>query len=228
MRKAVKILLAAAFAAIAAAGCFYAYRKHRADAPRIEPDPHIYPTRGIDVSAHNGDIDFNRVRDDGYSFVLIKATEGTDFQDRNFVDNIRKARQAGLRVGAYHFFRFDTDGNLQALNLLQALRYRYLDFPAIIDVEEWGNPDDGSETSAIVSRLRQMIERLERHGRDVIIYANKDSYRRFIRGNFDSYPLWLCSFTPLDPDLDCQIWQYTHSGSVDGISGPVDLNAMPD
>lgn len=213
--------------AVTAVGILHVYRNFRASVPEIEPDAAVYPIRGIDVSAHNGEIDFERVRADGYSFVMIKATEGTDFKDRNFVDNIRSARSAGLKVGAYHFFRFDTDGNLQALNFLHSLRNRSLDFPAVIDVEEWGNPD-GTATSQIVSRLRQMIERMEYHGVDVVLYTNKDAYDRFIRDNFANYPLWICSFTELAPNLEWRIWQYTHRGSVDGISGNVDLNVLAD
>lgn len=211
--------------AVTSMGLLHVYRNFRSSVPEIEPDAAMYPVRGIDVSAHNGKIDFERVRADGYSFVMIKATEGTDFKDRNFVDNIRMARDAGLKVGAYHFFRFDTDGNLQALNFLHSLRNRELDFPAVIDVEEWGNPD-GTATSQIVGRLRQMIERMEYHGVDVVLYTNKDAYDRFIRDNFANYPLWICSFTELDPNLEWRIWQYTHRGRVDGVSGNVDLNVI--
>ena len=212
--------------AVLTAGCWYAYQRYYKSGPVVEPDEGLYPLRGIDVSAHNGEVDYERVKDAGYDFVFIKATEGTDFQDKIFIDNIRKAKAAGLRVGAYHFFRFDTDGNLQAVNFMHALRNRSLDFPAVIDVEEWGNPKDGIATSQIVGRLRQMIDRLEYHGREVVLYTNKDSYNRFIKGNFDQYPLWICSFTELDNNLDWAVWQYSHSGSVDGVNGKVDLNAI--
>lgn len=225
MKRLAVAAVAVGMIAVTSMGLLHVYRNFRSSAPEIEPDAAMYPVRGIDVSAHNGKIDFERVRDDGYSFVMIKATEGTDFKDRNFVDNMRMARDAGLKVGAYHFFRFDTDGNLQALNFLHSLRNRELDFPAVIDVEEWGNPD-GTATSQIVGRLRQMIDRMEYHGVDVILYTNKDSYDRFIRDNFSNYPLWICSFTELDPNLQWRIWQYTHRGRVDGISGNVDINAL--
>lgn len=225
MRKLAIAAIILGATAVAAVGGLHVYRNFRASSPEIQPDESVYTVKGIDVSAHNGDIDFERVKADGYSFVMIKATEGTDFKDRNFVENIRLARSAGLKVGAYHFFRFDTDGNLQAINFLHSLRNRQLDFPAVIDVEEWGNPD-GTATSQIVSRLRQMIDRLKYHGVDVVLYTNKDAYDRFIRDNFANYPLWICSFTQLDPNLEWRIWQYTHKGRVDGVSGNVDLNVL--
>lgn len=206
-------------------GIIYVYRNYLESAPRVEPDSLTYPTRGIDISAHNGEIDFTRVSNNGYRFVLIKATEGTDFKDRNFVENLRRAKDAGLKTGAYHFFRFDTDGRMQAINLLHSLRNRNLDFPPVIDIEEWGNPD-GNATSRIIRRLRDMIEHLEKNGYPIILYTNKDGYDRFIKGNFDNYPLWICSFTEPEPEIDWSIWQYSHTGRVDGIRDKVDLNTI--
>lgn len=215
----------AATIAVIAIAAWAIYSRLFAPSPGVTPDPAVYTVKGIDISAHNGDIDFSRVAADGIDFAIIKATEGTDFKDRKFVDNIRQARQAGLRTGAYHFFRFDTDGRMQAINLLHSVRGRDLDFPLIIDVEEWGNPD-AVATSEIVGRLRDMVGHLERYGREVILYTNKDGYDRIVKGNFDSYPLWLCSFSEIDPQTDWLMWQYSHRGHVDGISGSVDLNTL--
>lgn len=201
------------------------YSRLFAPSPGITPDPATYTINGIDISAHNGDIDFARVYDSDISFAIIKATEGTDFKDRKFVENIRLAHQAGLRVGAYHFFRFDTDGRMQAINFMHSVRGRKLDFPLVIDVEEWGNPD-AVATSEIIGRLRDMISHLEYYGHEVVIYTNKDGYDRIVKGNFDSYPLWLCSFSEIDPDVEWDMWQYSHRGRIDGISGPVDLNTL--
>lgn len=185
-----------------------------------------YPVRGIDVSAHNGDIDFERVAASGeVDFVMLKATEGTNFKDSRFVDNYRKAVRAGLKVGVYHFFRFDTDSELQAINLLHSLRNRRVDFPVVIDIEEWGNPD-GLATSKIVASLRSVIEIVESAGYPVMLYTNKDGYQRFIKGNFDDYPLWICSFTDLPVDCLWMMWQYSHRGRVDGIDGNVDLDVF--
>lgn len=224
-RPTIKSIATAIIAVALTLGVGSAFWWYTLDEASIEPDPELYPIRGIDISAHNGYVDFEKVKADGYEFVLIKATEGTDFKDRSFDDNIRRARNAQLKVGAYHFFRFDTDGKLQAINMLHSLRNRELDFPAVIDVEEWGNPD-GARTSHIVGQLRAMIEHLEHFGYEVILYTNKDSYTRFIKGNFDEYPLWICSFTEIEPDIDWQLWQYSHSGRVDGIDGKVDLNTI--
>ena len=197
-----------------------------------DPDREKYPVRGIDVSHHNGEIDFDRLsaKESDVSFIYIKATEGTDFQDPGFIRNYRGAMKSGIPAGAYHFFRYDTDGELQALNFIRALRGRPFTLPPAIDVEDWGNPD-GHATALIVERLRLMTACLLREGYRPVIYTNLDGYHRIIRGNFDSYPLWISSFSdpPLDTDTENMhwaIWQYSHRGDLPGISSPTDLNVL--
>lgn len=222
-RRRAAVLAATAVMLMAVLAACYAYRRYSGGEPR--PSAELYPVRGIDISAHNGDIDFGRLAAGGVDFVMMKATEGTNFKDVKFVDNYREARRAGLRVGAYHFFRFDSDSEMQALNFLHSVRNRHLDMPLAVDIEEWGNPD-GLATSKIVASLRTMIGMLEAAGYGVVLYTNKDGYTRFVKGNFDNYPLWICSFA--DPPVagDWDIWQYSHRGSLPGISGRVDLNVL--
>lgn len=212
-------------AAVTALGIAWVREHYASASDSAEPDRSLYPVRGIDVSAHNGAIDFAKVKADGFDFVIAKATEGTNFKDRYFVDNAREAAANGLKTGAYHFFRFDTDGRMQAINILHSIRNRHLDFPIIIDVEEWGNPE-GNATAQIVKRLRDLIDHLEFYGRQVMLYTNKDGYDRFISGNFDNYPLWICTFGQPDENLEWAMWQYSHRGKVDGIDGKVDLNTI--
>ncbi len=189
------------------------------------PDPAKYTVRGIDISAHNGEIDFPIVRDNGYDFVLIKATEGATFKDRRFIENLRRAREAGMKVGAYHFFRFDTPGYMQGLNFLNSVRDRGLDLPLVIDVEEWTNPNSQA-TALVLDRLGEMIDHLESHGYKVMLYTNKNGFARFISGRLEGYPLWLCSLA-VEPDRgQWTLWQATHNGRVDGVDGAVDINAF--
>lgn len=61
---------------------------------RPQPSPETYPVRGIDISAHNGEVDFGRVADSGMEFVIMKATEGATFKDSRFGANYRAAREA--------------------------------------------------------------------------------------------------------------------------------------
>ena len=132
-------------------------------APHTVPGFSDYEIVGIDVSAHNGDIDFDRVKAEGIEFVFIKATEGSTFKDKRFVDNVRKARKAGLKVGAYHFFRFDTPGYMQGLNFVNSIHGRNLDLPAVIDIEEFTNPNFQT-TKLVMNRVTEMADHLESHG----------------------------------------------------------------
>ena len=192
---------------------------------QIYPDRNKFNIVGIDISAHNGDIDFSKVAADGISFVIIKATEGGTFKDKKFIDNLRKAREAGLKVGAYHFFRFDTPGYMQGLNFLNSLQSRHLDLPLIIDIEEWANPNS-QPTQMVLNRLNEMIDHLEGHGHRVMLYTNKNGFARFVRGRLEGYPLWICSLVDEPQEMDWVIWQGTHNGKVNGINHPVDINAF--
>ena len=198
----------------------------RKPATAVYPDRERFPVTGIDISAHNGDVDFKKVKEAGYDFVFIKATEGATFKDKRFLDNYSRAAEAGLTVGAYHFFRFETSGYMQGLNFVNSLRGRELQLPAVIDVEEWTN-SAAQPTNHVLDRLNEMIEHLERHGYKVMLYTNKNGYERFVRGNFPGYPVWICSLgdTPADSSR-WTFWQSTHSGEVNGVEGHVDINAF--
>ncbi len=192
---------------------------------RHYPDRAKYEVVGVDISAHNGEIDFGRVAADGMDFVIIKATEGGTFKDKKFVDNVRRAKAAGLKVGAYHFFRFDTPGYMQGLNFLNSLQGRELDLPLVIDIEEWANPNS-QPTPKVLNRLSEMIDHLEGHGYRVMLYTNKNGYARFVKGRLEGYPLWICSLMDEPDGFGWTLWQATHNGRVDGVNHPVDINAF--
>ena len=94
----------------------WAYHKFISTPPYV--DSERYPVRGIDVSSHNGMMNLDAAAKDGVEFIFIKASEGATFRDENFRLNYSKARHAGMKTGAYHFFRFDVDGVAQAVNFV--------------------------------------------------------------------------------------------------------------
>lgn len=219
MKKILLILTLLAFVA----GVGYYLLAERGGAQITSVD---YPVVGVDVSAHNGPaLDFDTLRSEGVEFALIKATEGVSLKDSRFHSNYLKARRAGLKVGAYHFFRFDCTGMMQALNLMHSVRGKELDLPLIIDVEEWSNPVT-HPTPGVLGSLHEMLDYLDSHGYPVMIYTNKNGYERFVKGRLESYPLWLCSLSELDGKTDCHIWQFSHNGRLKGAPGPIDLNAF--
>lgn len=225
-RIAIWIVVVIALGVATVAAWFYVTSRGRSVNLGASPDKTLYPVTGVDISAHNGVVDYDALVADSIDFVIIKASEGATFRDRTFVDNIRRARQSGLPVGAYHFFRFDTPGHLQALNFLNAVKGRDIDMPLIIDVEEWTN--DRLPTEAVAARLDEMIDYIEQRGYRVMIYTNKDGLERFFStSRLTNRPLWICSFSnPPLPHDQWLLWQHTHRGSVRGIDGIVDVNTF--
>lgn len=205
-------------ALLALAGCSDSQR-------HFDVDRALYPVKGIDVSNHNGHIDFDRARADSVEFVYIKATEGIDYSDPMFAHHLEGAKAAGLKVGAYHYFRFGSPGHLQAYHFLNATRGSDLDLPLAIDVEDWLNDDDVPDTE-VREQLRVMVDALASNGMRVVIYTNKGGYARYIDSHFPDADLWICSLSSTPPKAQWSIWQHSHQGTIDGVSTPVDINAF--
>lgn len=211
-------LLAAALLSWAA---YAAWVNFRTTPPYV--DRERYPIAGFDVSSHNGDINFKAAAKDGMEFVWIKATEGVTFRDKNFSKNYEKAGKAGLKRGAYHFFRFDRDGVEQAINLLETIGDRDLELGVAIDIETSGNPE-GISPDIIKERIASMADYLNLRGIAPTLYCNKTDYYDYMADSFPGNSLWICGFTQ-DPIAEpWTFWQYYHSGSVKGVKGKVDLN----
>ncbi len=200
-----------------------AWNKYITSPPYV--DPTRFPVRGIDVSAHNGMMNLDAAAEAGIEFIFLKATEGTDFRDPNFALNYLKAGHAGMKRGAYHFFRFDSDGTSQAQNLLKALRGRPLELGIAIDVEDHGNPS-GIPFDSITTRLQDMTDYLNLKGYRVTFYSNEAGYSKYIYPAFRGFPIWICSFSEDTASEPFTYWQYNHRGQVPGIIGDVDLNVF--
>ncbi len=194
-----------------------------------ETPPYIdhqkYPISGIDVSRHQGMMNLDATVAAGYDFIFIKASEGETVKDTNFRLNYEKATHAGLKTGAYHYFRFDVDGVNQARNLLDVIGDRSLDLGVAIDVEEHGNAR-GVDKEVICERLTNMVEYLYLKGLRPIIYTNTRGYDDFIAETLPGCVLWICGFTDPPISADWTFWQYNHRGKVPGIKGPVDLDVF--
>ena len=206
-----------------AVGVFLAWRYHWIH-PSVTVDFSHYPVTGIDVSSHNGTIDWKQVAAQGHRFAYVKATEGTTFVDKSFSTNVRHAQAAGLKVGAYHYFRMQRDGKAQAAHLLRIVGDHTLDLPLVIDVEDDGSGD--VEPAIVRSRLKDMAIVLQRHGYAVMIYTNGNGMRTYYNEGLEAYDLWLSSFR--NPDsiahFGHRFQQYSHWGRADGVSGQVDMN----
>lgn len=225
MRPKKDIIVALWFLLVVVLLCIAGYRAwyHYVSTPP-PIDEERFPVKGIDVSAHNGMMNLEAAAADGIEFIWIKASEGSDFKDDNFSLNYSKARHAGLKIGAYHFFRFDRDGVTQGVNFLQAIHGRRLELGVAVDVEENGNAK-GVPMDSITLRLQQMLDFLNLCGYRVTFYSNREGYDKYLLDNFRGFPLWICSFNRENAmQHDWTFWQYNHHGEVAGIRGDVDLD----
>ena len=225
MRRAIAgAILVASFAILAGA----LYRSGWVQAN--EPDEAEFPVRGIDVSHHQGEIDWPRVAAAGIRFAFIKATEGRDHRDRRFEANWQAAGDAGIARGAYHFFTFCSPGREQAEHFLRTAPPAPGTLPPVADVEFVGNCKGWRSLDDVRAELHVFLELLERTSRATpILYVTPDSFERVAAGEFGRYPVWIRSVLARPaPDAfgGWLIWQFSETGRIPGVRGPVDLDVL--
>ena len=207
--------------------------------PWIEPARWLHDIHGIDVSHHQGPIDWNAVAADGVSFAFIKATAGGDFTDPRFVENWRGAAKAGIPRGAYHFFTQCRSGELQAQNFIRTVpRDSVLRdgvprskraLAHVIDAEHMGPCRKQAQVPDVVAEILTFLYRLEQYyGRRPIIYTTREFHDTYLRGRLTKEKFWIRSLVipPTVRRADWVVWQYHNRGRRNGITGPVDLNVM--
>lgn len=189
-----------------------------------------FPIRGIDVSHHQGPIDWPAVRSAGITFAFIKSSEGADHRDREFGRNWEGALQAGVARGAYHFFTFCTPGAAQAENFIAAVGGSFGELPPVADVEFAGNCRQWESIDRIREELRTFLARLEESARvRPVLYFTADAHARILDGHFDAHPIWPRSvLLPLSDSRfgSWLFWQFADNGRVPGIDTLVDLNVF--
>ena len=99
------------------------------------PGRKAFPVRGIDISHHQKKINWEKLRSEKINFVIIKATEGVDYQDPNFSVNWNKSLKEGYETGAYHFYRLCRSGNEQAGNFINTVPKSEMTLPPFVDLE---------------------------------------------------------------------------------------------
>lgn len=191
--------------------------------------------KGIDVSHHQNEIDWQAVRAAGIEFVFIKATEGTTFVDPKFKHNWRLAKEAGLIRGAYHFFRTTSplEGNIaNVTNTVESLQPG--DLPIVLDLEipnQW----TGIETARRTDLIRRWLDGVcifFEGTMTPIVYLSPDFATEVLANPefLKDYPLWLAHYTKAaqprvpQPWTEWTFWQHTNEGRVPGIKGNVDLD----
>ncbi len=194
---------------------------------RFQPPRTHFPVRGIDVSHHQGDIDWPRVAHDDVAFVYLKASEGAGARDPAFAHNWREARGAGLAAGAYHYFTFCRSGTEQAANFLAAAPHQSQALPPVVDLEFGGNCGIRPSGEVFRRELDAFLAPVEaREHRPAILYLTPEFLAAY-GDNLPQRPLWRRSIAlQPGPEAPWVLWQYHNRGHVDGVRGPVDLNVF--
>lgn len=186
-----------------------------------------YTIQGIDVSRYQATVDWDIIASQNMHFAFIKATEGETHTDDHFVTNWTNIKKAGLRRGAYHFFRPRTPANRQADHFVRYVQLTPGDLPPVLDIEV----TDGVNPARLVNQVKTWLTLIERHyGIKPIVYTNLKFYNKYLAGQVDEYPLWIARYHHKAPQTASgqawQFWQYGDRGKITGIDGFVDLNVF--
>ena len=193
---------------------------------------------GIDVSSHQGDVDWNAVADAGIEFAFLRigyrgyGEEGTLMLDDWFDSNITEAQEAGLDVGVYFFSQAvnEEEAVTEAELVLDALKPYELQLPVVFDAENI--LDDDARTDDVTGEqftrnAIAFLNRIEKEGiYDTAIYSNmKWEAFTYDLPQLSDYPIWYADYEKL-PQTPYQFtwWQYSEKGHVDGVDDIVDLN----
>lgn len=187
---------------------------------------------GVDVSSWQGKVDWQKVKNDGKTFAIIRigTTKG---KDTYFEENYKNAKNAGMNVGCY-FYTYATtveDAQKDAETVLSWLEGKQLEYPVFYDMENSAQLGSGITTEMRTEMCLAFLDKLSGNGWIAGTYANGNWFSNYLNKSKlgEKYELWLASWmnsgTP-SKDYSSQygLWQYTDSGKVNGISTAVDLD----
>ena len=195
---------------------------------------------GVDVSAFQGNIDWKKVKQSGIDFAMIRLgyrgyESGKLVEDDYAKTNLKNAKEAGLKIGAYFFSQAlsikETDQEIQFMRKI--LGDTKLDMPIVLD---WEIPAATARTRNMDARTLTDIQRhfcgqMRDQGYQPMIYFNwHQSEHLYVLHELEDYPFWLALYQDrMTYPWKVEMWQYSDKGKVPGINGNVDLNVyMPD
>jgi len=184
--------------------------------------------QGVDVSHHQGAIDWRALASDDVRFAYIKATEGGDHVDTRFAFNWEQAGAAGLYRGAYHFFTLCQPGAAQAANFMAVVPSAPGALPHALDMEHMGPCREGTTISDVVGEMRIWLDLVEAHyGARPLIYTTREFHDAHLR-DVTGERFWIRSISvrPRFREHEWVVWQHHNRGHKNGVSGPIDLNAF--
>ncbi len=195
-----------------------------------------FEVKGVDVSEYQGEVDWDKIKEQNIDFAFIKATEGSKGKDNSFDKNYEKLKNMDMLLGLYHFFSFESLGEEQADNYIKVVgnieNDENLMLP-IIDIEYYSYYKKVKPNKEWVTKeLQKMLDKLEKTYRvKPIIYTTMEFYQEYIEGEFLEYDIWIRNILT-KPDLEnreWKFWQYTGRGKLEGYNGEekyIDLNVF--
>jgi lysozyme len=193
--------------------------------------PQGYAIHGIDISHHQGTIDWNKLKSNGLidgnplRFVFIKATEGSSRVDPNFEENFSQAYEYGFIRGVYHFWSNQSSARAQAYHFLNNVRLLDGDLPPVLDIEH--KPKDVSIEDFQMDVLTWLHIVEDKYHVKPIIYTYYKFREKYLNAPvFDDYPYWIAHYyiDKMEYKGNWRFWQHTDTGQLPGINGNVDLN----
>lgn len=184
--------------------------------------------KGIDVSKWQGTIDWQKVKDSGIKFAMIRGGYGQhkDQKDVYFERNYKNAKKAGVPVGVYHYSYADSiaDAKKEADFVISYLKGKVLEYPIAFDIEDKTQGRLTNETRTEICKA--FCDALEKAGYYVVIYTSKDwLVNKLNMSKLSKYDVWVAQW-----NAECTyqgsygMWQYSDKGKVNGINGNVDLD----
>ncbi len=181
---------------------------------------------GIDISKHQGTIDWEELkRNPNIKYVYIKATEGSDYVDPKYKENIRNARKHGFKVGSYHFLTNKSSARGQFQNFIRNVNRDEQDLLPIIDVEvcrQWSS----QQLRDSIKVFADLVE--DYFGCKPMIYTSEKFFTKHLGRAFADYPLFIAKYSANRPEIGYRwiLWQFSDCGyfkAVKGNYGEVDL-----
>jgi lysozyme len=198
----------------------------------IHIDSKSFEMHGIDVSHHQDHINWDKVAENErfkVHFSFIKATEGVSLKDKKFRKNWEECKNVDIKRGAYHFFISSISPKNQALNYIKTVSLAPGDLAPVLDFE---NESAKHSVAATRKNLKIWLNLVENHYNiKPIIYTNSFFYKKYIKGHFKNYHLWIADYDAYNikssiNSSNLKFWQYSQRGKVNGIKGHVDCNAF--
>lgn len=183
--------------------------------------------QGIDVSKYQGNIDWQKVKNAGIKFAMLRLCSSDNsglYIDPTFEQNYNNAKSVGIYVGAYiyTYAASEEEQNKELEFALNGLNGKTLDYPLALDVE------DNSLTSIGKSELTNLVKRgldiIDQKGYIPMLYTYTNYSNNLNMDKLRDYDLWIADYRGYNGYGECDMWQYSSSGKVDGISGNVDMN----